>query len=520
MKNVIVILIACWSLSGCSDFLEPQSQSEYVPETIAALNEMLIGSAYPQAGGEDIMGILSVLDDDIACTDSAGGVINATNERTFAMTELLFGWQPNFWVEAEKLVAGFSVIPNYWENFYAYILGANAALDYADKVDGTNEERALVKAQAYALRAFYYFHLVNMFGKPYNADKTSLGVPLKLSSDMEDKDLARNTVEEVYDQIISDLSVAEELYESLPQELQFKRDYRTSLPMVQLLKSRVYLYMEDWKNAEAYAKKVIDNPEFVLIDFNTLPAASEKEPYYNFVSLETSTECIWCYGSIYEAIQFVDISLSVPSPTNLMDYVYDYNFFNASPELLSGYVEGDLRKERYILKGRIREKISDYEYTYRWDGYYPYGKFSITSDYGANRGNSFAYAFRLAEAYLNLAEAACKDGDTETALDALNTLRQHRFLTSDYEKIQGMEGDELLDMIRQERRLELCFEGHRWYDLRRYGMPSFYHVWKVGGVPQKTYTLLENDPGYTLPIPQVVLEQNRELVQNEFPAQR
>ena len=79
-----------------------------------------------------------------------------------------------------------------------------------------------------------------------------------------------------------------------------------------------------------------------------------------------------------------------------------------------------------------------------------------------------------------------------------------------------MTGDDLVEMIRQERRLELCFEGHRWFDLRRYGMPSFSREWWNDGVLVKQYTLEKNDPSYTLPIPQAVIELNRQLEQNKL----
>ena len=68
MKRIIYILIgiALLSLSSCSDFLEPKSQSEYVPKDANALQEMLIGSAYPrQDKGNSLLAFLSFFDDDI-----------------------------------------------------------------------------------------------------------------------------------------------------------------------------------------------------------------------------------------------------------------------------------------------------------------------------------------------------------------------------------------------------------------------------------------------------------------------
>ena len=90
---------------------------------------------------------------------------------------------------------------NTWGNLYEYILGANAALDYTDEVSGTEAEKNYIKAQSYALRAFFYYMLVNQYGLPYNYDKESLGVPLKIDSKMRDEGevlMKRNTVEEVH----------------------------------------------------------------------------------------------------------------------------------------------------------------------------------------------------------------------------------------------------------------------------------------------------------------------------------
>ena len=517
MKRVCFIILLVGVFSGCSDFLEPKSQNEYVPKTAAALNEMLLGSAYPKASGRDLMSLLPMLDDDLACSDTLGGIISSTFERDIEGLKALFSWQPDLWITMKREM-GSLTYRNYWEEYYQCILGANAALDYVGDVKGSAEEVALVKAQAYALRAFYYFQLVNMFGEPYNYNKKALGVPLKVTSAMEDKDLARNTVEEVYAQIVSDLTDAEECYESVPEGKQFQLDYRTNLPMVQLLKSRVYLYMEDWDNAMTYARKVIDNPNFSLINFDNLfgnksTGKDDEKTYYNFISMENSTECIWTFGDISAYIRLIDISLSVPQdPENpMIGEEYQYRFFNAAPELLTSYVDGDLRKEEYILKGRS-QMGSDY----RPDGYFAYGKFAITAALSPARGTNFAHAFRLAEAYLNLAEAAAKKGENDIALEALNTLRENRFAADEFAEIEGVSGDALVEKIRLERRLELCYEGHRWFDLRRYGMPAFTRVWKIGGVPVKSYRLEEKDPAYVLPIPQDVMEMNRNLEQNKL----
>lgn len=518
MKYYWMVLLSLL-VESCAGFLEPRDQSLYVPKNAVALDEMLFGSAYDMS--LNMMSILTILDDDVCCTDSAG-VVYMGDTKKFATYRDIFSWQPNFWRSKDGQS---NELPNYWSIYYTKILGTNAALDYVDDVSGKPEEIKQVKAQAFALRAFYYFQLVNLFGEPYSYNKKALGVPLKITSAIEDKDIPRNTVEEVYDQILKDLEEAEKLYESLPFELQFKRwNYRTSLPMLYLLKSRVYLYMEDWENAMTYAQKVIDNSNFSLIDLNTLPPSSRESPYYNFISME-STECIWVFEQISNYLTFLDASTTVyfENATNQLVNTIRYvtPFFNASSELLKSFEQGDLRKEHYIVKGYAREKISDYYYVDRPVGYSAYGKFAINSSYSPDRDiNNFACAFRLAEAYLNLAEAAAQLKKDKIALDALNALRIKRFAPEYYEEISGISGEDLVTKIRKERRLELCFEGHRWFDLRRYGMPAFSRTWKIDGMPVQTYTLEKNDPAYTLPIPPDVLERNRSLVQNKLPNPR
>lgn len=78
-----------------------------------------------------------------------------------------------------------------------------------------------------------------------------------------------------------------------------------------------------------------------------------------------------------------------------------------------------------------------------------------------------------------MAEATAKT-DPTIALNAVNELRKKRISEEKYKDKSGLSGDELLEFVRNERRRELCFEGHRWFDLRRYGMPSFTRVWKEG----------------------------------------
>lgn len=512
MKKFIYTItgITLLSLSSCSDFLEPKSQSEYVPKDANALQEMLIGSAYPQhKSGNNLLGFLSFLDDDVQFHKS-GYEFDSNSLGYIESKKAVFTWQPDMFFTMEK---NSPVVYNIWEGYYKFILGANAALDYIGDVSGTKAEKDYVIAQALGLRAFYYFMLVNHFGVPYNYNKQAAGVPLKLTSDLQPEEellIPRNSVEEVYNQIIADLTEAEQLFLSLSKDKQYEPNYLISLPMIQLLKSRVYLYMENWKDAAAYADKVVNDWTFSLIDLNNLPSASTAEPYYNFTSYKSS-EVIWLYGNVSDLTEFNNETVSHEEEDPFGGTTTYYRkAFIASDNLLESFKDGDLRKEKYIAKEYDRENRSFYP-----NDYSSFGKYQLSTTGEPNGSENFALSFRLSEAYLNLAEASANNNEENKALSAIRTLLEKRYEPGKLAIPDGLTGETLKDFIKAERRKELCFEGQRWFDLRRYGMPQITHEWEG-----KTYTLKNNDPSYTIPIPDEVLIKNKRLEQNPLVPKR
>lgn len=494
MKNCLLLGILLYVCTSCGDFLEPKSESDYVPKDVESMNELLIGNAYPRPkAGYALNGALTLLDDDVACNPNTKeyGYRSDAVERS----RYFFTWQPDMYDKTKNNPSGaiFPLVHNIWGQYYQYILGTNAVLDYVDPMEGGINEKKLVKAQAYALRGLFYFYLVNIFGEPYNYNKDALGVPLKLNAGMEETPLARNTVDEVYKQVLSDLDEAEKCYLALPSSEQFAKGYRTNLPMVQLLKSRVYLYMENWKQAAVYANKVINDWELALKDLNFLDKTGSSR-YYQFISIDCS-ENIWLFGS---GLDYYNCGIDI------QDVAGNRKFYTVSSGLLDGFKSGDLRRKEYIMA-----------YT---NGTNVFGSKLSTSDYISS--TYFGQGFRLPEAYLNLAEAAAMDNDEPTALRALNDLRVKRFALEDYREMVGVTGKNLVDSIRQERRLELCFEFHRWFDLRRYGMPSITKEWVIGVGNVQKYVLAEKDKAYTIPIPEVAMDQNKMLIQNKLAPER
>lgn len=513
LKYNILAILAALSFTACSDFLEPDSESEFVPEDATSLNELLLGEAYQRNDMEGFNIFLGLLDDDIEAAPYQ--VPNDGFDGNLFLAS--FSWQPDMFKMMEEAGAGHI---NVYESYYEVILGANAVLDYIPNVKDTEENINKVKAQALALRGFYYLNLVNIFGQPYSYNPEALGVPLKLNSGIEESEdyLKRKTVAEVYEQILADLHTAEEIYLSLPKGEQWSDNYRTSLPMVQLTLSRTYLYMENWEKAAHYAKLVMENPNFKLEDLNSIPLngkndAGETVRTYMVYPTYSSSETIWPYGNVQDMFEWTyEGANSTNSNTGNKMHAY----FQASEELLNTYVDYDLRLNRYIVrapKGSSGELMP-----------MAFGKVNVGTTYylPQNAVGVFGRCLRLSEAYLNYAEAKAMIGGEGMgeATSALNTLRSKRFDPEDFEDEEFATQEELIDFVRDERRRELCFEGHRWFDLRRWGMPSFTHKWHDNADNTSTFRIEENDLLYTIPIPEEALQMNSSLEQNELPEKR
>ena len=353
---------------------------------------------------------------------------------------------------------------------YTRLMGVNAVLDGIDEAIGEIEDRDQVKAEALALRGYYYFMLVNLYGEPYNYNKQALGVPLKLTANMETNGTARSTVEDVYKQIVSDLKAASDLFEKYPKR---RGSYRINLPATNILLSRVYLHMELWDEAIAAATKAIENGGVLT----------------NYVNLKSSSTCISNYN--YSEVEWVYGNGNTPT-RSLPGMV-------VSTELRNKFLENpnDTRINLWFLINRTNWNITKKRISY------PSGTPRTPTN-----------SIRMSEAYLNRSEAYAQKGECVAAWNDLSHLRENRY--KEYSETAITDATVLLKEIREERRLELCFDEVRWFDLRRYGMPSISHLYKVRkSASWQTYTLNEKDPLYTLPLPSDVMNENSALQQNE-----
>ncbi|WP_099290360.1 RagB/SusD family nutrient uptake outer membrane protein [Butyricimonas sp. Marseille-P3923] len=503
MNKVIRYGLWCFMLvlASCQDFLEPKSQSEYVPELVQSLQELLLGTVYMGPGDGALTSVLSFADDDVARRPDLTN-FEAGSESTFEQVRLAFSWSD----EMQLRLGNYNV----YGTIYDKIVGCNAVLDYMDDVKGSKEDKDYVRAQALAMRAFYYYYLVNFYGKPYGADKDALGVPLKLTADLSTESIARSTVKRVYDQMVEDLSEAEKLFANVSRERQLQREGLVNLPMVDLLLSRIYLYMENWSEAMEYGEKVINDFGISLLDLNVgMPGGSKSRDYF----VKENPEVIFLFGDAYGTYAFAASRVDIYDGKNY----FMNSIAVASDSLIKQYDRTDLRLDNYLYWEFPMDGTPP---VYRL----PFGK--VACSYGSNfpnqGGTAWGGALRVAEAYLNVAEAAAmlfKAQNDVTyltkACNLMDRLRENRYRQGTYRTLDITAPDELIRFVRDERRRELCFEFHRWFDLRRYGMDEMKHLWYDNSGNPVEYKLENNDPGFTLLIPQEAFNLNHSLVQNE-----
>lgn len=529
-----------WGMAGCDGFLDEYSVSEVRPTELTDLEQLLLGDGYLDANqNEEMYNIMDIFTDDIQCD----GLGNESFRDYFEEMRWRFLWDPNMFN-----AAGGGYDAAFWETPYNKILGCNIVLDCLDEMTGEEELRENLRGEALVLRALYYLQLVNMYGKPYyDSPETNPGVPLKLTMDVRDERLPRNTVAEVYEQIEGDLLRGNQLLT----RYDFDRNFlRIGHLAAKAFLSRMYLYMEDWDKAIAYADSVLAvKPD--LLDLNTVNWSSASQNPKSVYSTDTPDEVIW----MREGYRNVPEMNTLKAPSyGVSDELLDLYGACNSTMVSQGTIEdlrGSLWFAWWVNMGGGPSLPIPTAASSRADGpstlpSTPGGSIDLPDVPGgpsvgpgpgpgpstpsSYRGylaiggsNSNVYqGIRTAEMYLNRAEGYIhkymETGDAsccQKALNDLNELRRHRFNNAyPYEEVNITDPEELWQFYQEERRRELAGDWmHRWCDLRRYGMPEFTHVFfEEEGGNRTEATISENR--YVLPIAEEVIRLNPRLEQN------
>ncbi|HTF30055.1 MAG TPA: RagB/SusD family nutrient uptake outer membrane protein, partial [Flavitalea sp.] len=250
----------------------------------------------------------------------AGGSINSITLMTALSADELvnaISWDNNYQqVNDNAIIPANSLITFLWEDIYSCIYKCNAVLeglDASDKVSQPAKQQLIGEAKF--LRAFSHFYLVNLFGD----------VPLVLSTDYEiNQNILRNSSANVYDQIVADLLDAQN---SLPDDFSFSsgEKIRVNRVVATAFLARVYLYMQEWSNAEEQASKVIGDLRYSL------------KTNLNEVFLKNSSEAIFQFHPRFGY------------PGDLSTFI-EYGF-RLDQDLIDSFEAGDLRNSQWNLNG-------------------------------------------------------------------------------------------------------------------------------------------------------------------------
>lgn len=374
---------------------------------------------------------------------------------------------------------------NFWAAQYDAINIANKVIANAKDFEAVDEAgRQLIEnavGEAYALKAILHFDLVRIFGESYEkATDQSPGIPY-----MEEARIGfpeRETVRSNYDNIVADLKTA---IDKLTLE---NGKARINKSTAQAYLAKVYFFMGDYDNAITYANKALPNYGLNTIDAFPSIWTDETDKGVIFKLAITEQDGVeWANG----------FSQTSPDGTK-SEYVCDY-------ELYQMYDANDVRLNTYITTSEFNG--TNYNHIKKFMG-----------RPGANATPNLVdiKALRTAELLLTRAESYYMTSQEGKALDDLNALRSHRYTGF----TPGTEtGQALIDEIRKQRRLELAFEGDRWFDLKRRNVAitrASYgdHADGTGDV-YRVLTLDKDDPQWLYPIPDYEMNANPKMKQND-----
>lgn len=501
--TTIVLFILCIMGSGCDDFLKETSGELLIPSKVEEYAPLLYAEGYPNRFNKDAAWF-KLMTDDVEMSYLTKS--SHTGELFFDVLnggdgKYVYTWDYNM----EKKISD-----NFWDSRYKNILGCNTIIQALPSMNHNKDEEGkymFLAAQAYALRAYHYFCLINTYALPYSDEnKNTPGVIIVTSPDINVKPKMRSSVEETWQQINSDIGKAIEYMERSTPSANL---HLLSPSSLRLLASRIALFQEKWDNVIEHAKKMLSENSFIF-DLNSIPEDKmgklSSDDFY-IMNLENNKEIVFTFGTGNQSYDF----LSAPSSLYTLGFRVSYQLKSS---LIKAYEESDLRLKAYFMQDYVAVSPWPWEPDETKYGYnYPIKFKSSKKNYFEN--------WRTVEGYLNLAEAYAQKTNeiSEEAIAILNQIRNNRIRKSDYRAITSRdfkEKDELIKYIWNERRRELCFEeALRFWDLRRFGMPEIEHRWYSDATNHETYRLKEKGNNYVVQIPSSETTYNDLIIPNK-----
>jgi len=495
LNRIIIIVSALLLTSACSGFLDRKpydsidandSESMKTEEdAIAAVN-----GAYQPLQWAKICNMRLWTLDIVAGNSEVGGGGGSDGIETRDMA--------NFITKSDN--AG---VLDMYRGYPPGILRANLVLQKVPDMDIDTDIRDRCLGEAHFLRALYYFYQVRLFGEvPLLTEPATIYKNLKPE---------RAPVEDIYELIISDLKEAAEL---LPEASSYdEKDLgRASKGAALGFLAKVYLtYNPD---AEAYGKvvelceQVADLGYYLNEDYSDNfnpetkngPESLFEVQYYGKTAKgfwDNETQCSWLS------------TFMGPRNSGMVSGAYGWN--QPTAEFVSAYETGDLRKDKTILyAGCPSFEGMDYQSVWGTETGYNVRKFLVPKSIAPTYDSSPANfpLLRYADVLLMQAEALNELGRTSEAVEPLYQVRARAGLT-DRTALEALSQSAMRTKIIDERRIELAFEGQRWFDIIRLQNGEYARTW-FASIGKTNYS----DKFLLFPIPLKEIESNENLTQN------
>ena len=483
--NLIAIALLGFSFSSCSDFLEQNPQTDLSENDFYKTADDILSAvtgAYSSLQEGDIYGNWYVFGESPSdnTRNQLSGSVTTQNEFD------------QFYIDTQN-----SMIANFWKAAYKVINRTNTILGRIDGIEINTELANRYKLECKFIRALMYFNLVRVYG--------DVPLVLKEISISESYDILREPKENVYNQIIADLKEAQDL----PVSYSTAEDGRATQGAAKALLANVYMTLHKYAEAETILAEIINSGRYSLLE-NT-PGSLNIDGYKNVFSpvnhnsKEGIFEIQFLKGGYGEGSNYANNFAPENSGTNVV--AVGGTGGNNIPEMdiYNAYEEGDLRRDFSMSLGYYDNRKNN-----EWVESRYVCKFMDVPYQNNDASNNYP-VIRYADVILMYAEALNQNGKTAEACKYLNMTRRRGFGYQTTETspvdLQTTDKAQFALMVEQERRVELAFENHRWFDLIRTGRA-------VEVMRSKGFSL--NETNLICPIPQKQIDVNPKLTQNDY----
>lgn len=394
-----------------------------------------------------------------------------------------------------------------WYAYFTYIANVNYLIAMDADLDPADIDKMYVLGQAYSIRAYSYWMLAQCFARTYKGHESEPCVPLYTEPTSADtKGQPRATVQQVYDQIVADITKGVDYLEKSQNTSLNKDKSYVTYPVALGIQARIALTMEDWNTAAKAAEAAIALNEYSIQSVDASKYAINQS---NFINTVASGNVMW--GATI-----------IPDQAGMYASLYAHMDVDAS--LYAGYnrASKQINKDTYNLMGEgdTRRCWWDPNDPNNGDGGYQQHKFHFSS---LSTWEGDYVWMRIEEMYLAAAEAECMLGNDAKAQQYLNTMVKTRDKSynctktgTSLGKLTSDRTGSLREAIIDQRRIELWGEYGRVFDIRR--LKQGFRRTTAQGWPDNANILLTNRPSdnpenymWVLTIPQSEFDGNENM---------